>query len=93
MHLYTKIRKRDLKSENGVEHTQTNSSRIVMERPSCDATDYKAVYATTQPMHEPPSALAGMEPTGSESGASGEMDSENYVAKKSINVCQFEMVR
>ena len=64
-----------------------------MEQPSCDATDYKAVYATTQPMLEPPSALMGMEPTGSESGASGEMGSEKYVAKKSINVCQIKMVR
>ena len=36
MHPYTEIRKRDSQRKNGVEHTQTNSSQVVMEQPSCD---------------------------------------------------------
>ena len=35
MRLYTKILKNEIQSENGVEHTQTNGSQIVMERSSC----------------------------------------------------------
>jgi len=52
--------------------------------------DKKAVYATTQPEPEPPSASMGVALAGSDSGSSKAM--EKSVAKRSINVCQGVMV-
>ena len=70
---------------------QANSSQIVVEQPTCDAIDQKAVYATTQPPDEPPSASIGVALAGSDSGAAKAM--EKSVAKRSIDACQIEMAR
>ena len=97
MHLYTKISKRDSKK---VKMT-FNILRIIALRWSWNS------HHGTRPVERPstrqrqstlpplPSVLTGNEPTGSDSEASEEMDSEKCVAKKSIDVCVKlkEMVR